>query len=85
MDTKLKLAISLSFFLLLVYIHTHTYIQACATFWNGYGPTEATVYTTTYLIPKDRLLDAVPIGTALPGMYVYIRTYIYTSSSSSHV
>lgn len=42
-------------------------VQVCASFRNGYGPTEATVYTTTYLLPKDRPLDAVPIGTALPG------------------
>ncbi|MGV9309953.1 amino acid adenylation domain-containing protein [Nonomuraea sp. NPDC003727] len=34
--------------------------------WNGYGPTETTIYTVTHLVP-DPPHDPVPIGRPLPG------------------
>ncbi|OCG21775.1 colibactin hybrid non-ribosomal peptide synthetase/type I polyketide synthase ClbB [Gilliamella sp. App4-10] len=38
---------------------------------NGYGPTENTVFTTTYLI-EHLVPDRVPIGYAAPGSSIYV-------------
>lgn len=43
--------------------------------WNGYGPTEATVYTTLHRIRPEDLESAwptVPIGRRLPNMRLYV-------------
>jgi len=37
---------------------------------NGYGPTECTIFTTTY--PVDKKLKEIPIGKALDNMRLYI-------------
>ena len=41
---------------------------------NGYGPTEATTFSTTFTIPRDFAPDAqrVPIGRPLPDTQVYV-------------
>ena len=39
---------------------------------NAYGPTEATITTTTYPVKDSRKLDVVPIGRPLPGRLIYI-------------
>ncbi|MHB2155572.1 amino acid adenylation domain-containing protein [Calditrichota bacterium GD2] len=41
-------------------------------FINGYGPTEATICTTTYEIPDDFNAFSVPIGRPIPNMRVYV-------------
>ena len=35
--------------------------------WNEYGPTEATVWSTVYRIPRDFAASRVPIGRPIPG------------------
>ena len=37
---------------------------------NGYGPTECTIFTTTY--PLDKKLKEIPIGKALDNVHLYI-------------
>ena len=39
-------------------------------FYNGYGPTECTIFTTTYLV--DKKLKEIPIGKPLDNMCLYI-------------
>ena len=39
-------------------------------FTNGYGPTECTIFTTTYLV--DKLYDRVPIGSPLSNYKLYV-------------
>ena len=40
---------------------------------NGYGPTECAVWTTTYEVsPNDKLSERLPIGTAIGNAQVYI-------------
>ena len=39
-------------------------------FHNGYGPTECTIFTTTYLV--DKRLKDIPIGKALDNMRLYV-------------
>ncbi len=39
-------------------------------FYNGYGPTECTIFTTTYLV--DKRLKDIPIGKPLDNMRLYI-------------
>lgn len=39
-------------------------------FYNGYGPTECTIFTTTFQV--DRLYERVPIGKALDNMKLYV-------------
>ena len=39
-------------------------------FYNGYGPTECTIFTTTYLV--DRKLKEIPIGGPLDNMRLYV-------------
>src|SRR5262249_7944639 len=41
---------------------------------NGYGPTEATTFTTTFTIPRDFDANAlnVPIGRPLPDTQIYV-------------
>ena len=39
-------------------------------FYNGYGPTECTIFTTTYLV--DRKMKEIPIGKPLDNMRLYI-------------
>ena len=39
-------------------------------FYNGYGPTECTIFTTTYLV--DRKLKEIPIGKPLDNMRLYV-------------
>jgi amino acid adenylation domain-containing protein len=40
---------------------------------NGYGPTEATTFSTRYVVPADgELPDNVPIGRALDGMRTHV-------------
>ena len=39
-------------------------------FYNGYGPTECTIFTTTYLV--DKKLKDIPIGKPLDNMRLYI-------------
>ena len=39
-------------------------------FYNGYGPTECTIFTTTYLVEKK--LKEIPIGKPLDNMRLYI-------------
>ena len=39
-------------------------------FFNGYGPTECTIFTTTYLV--DKKLKEIPIGKPLDNMRLYI-------------
>ena len=39
-------------------------------FYNGYGPTECTIFTTTYLV--DKKLKEIPIGKPLDNMRLYI-------------
>ena len=39
-------------------------------FYNGYGPTECTIFTTTYLV--DRKQKDIPIGSPLDNMNLYI-------------
>ncbi|MGW0801476.1 amino acid adenylation domain-containing protein [Nonomuraea sp. NPDC002799] len=41
--------------------------RAGARVWNGYGPTETTIYTVTHQVP-DPPADPVPIGRPLPGI-----------------
>ncbi|MGB5707045.1 MAG: amino acid adenylation domain-containing protein, partial [Arenicellales bacterium] len=47
-------------------------ISQSAELLNAYGPTEATITTTTYRVKDDQKLDVVPIGRPLPGRSVYI-------------
>lgn len=47
----------------------------CKTVWNGYGPTEATVYSTVYRLKSGQLWSntlTVPIGHPLPNVQTYI-------------
>ena len=39
-------------------------------FYNGYGPTECTIFTTTYLV--DKKLKDIPIGKPLENMRLYV-------------
>ena len=39
-------------------------------FYNGYGPTECTIFTTTYLV--DKKMKEIPIGRPLDNMRLYI-------------
>ena len=39
-------------------------------FYNGYGPTECTIFTTTYLV--DKKMKEIPIGKPLDNMRLYI-------------
>lgn len=39
-------------------------------FYNGYGPTECTIFTTTYLV--DKKLQNIPIGKPLDNLWLYI-------------
>ena len=39
-------------------------------FYNGYGPTECTIFTTTYLV--DKKLKDIPIGRPVDNMHLYI-------------
>ena len=39
-------------------------------FYNGYGPTECTIFTTTYLV--DKKLKEIPIGKPLDNMRLYV-------------
>ena len=39
-------------------------------FYNGYGPTECTIFTTTYLV--DRKLKEIPIGKPVDNMRLYV-------------
>ena len=39
-------------------------------FYNGYGPTECTIFTTTYLV--DKKIKDIPIGKPLDNMHLYI-------------
>ncbi|MCP6082641.1 AMP-binding protein, partial [Klebsiella pneumoniae] len=39
-------------------------------FYNGYGPTECTIFTTTY--PVERKMKDIPIGKPLDNMRLYI-------------
>ena len=39
-------------------------------FINGYGPTECTIFTTTYKV--DRLYQNIPIGKALDNLHLYV-------------
>ncbi|MFE6741684.1 amino acid adenylation domain-containing protein [Streptomyces tubercidicus] len=41
---------------------------------NGYGPTEASTFALSHAIPRDFDGDVVPIGTALPGTGLLLRT-----------
>jgi acyl-CoA synthetase (AMP-forming)/AMP-acid ligase II/acyl carrier protein len=47
-------------------------ISQSAELLNAYGPTEATITTTTYRVKDDQKLGVVPIGRPLPGRSVYI-------------
>ena len=46
-------------------------LPACKLY-NGYGPTEATVHATTFLVPNDYRSNSVSIGKPLPGTYIYL-------------
>ena len=56
-------------------------------FYNGYGPTECTIFTTTYLV--DKKIKDIPIGKPLDNMRLYIvdpqghRYFLSTSSKAS--
>ncbi|MFI9470965.1 amino acid adenylation domain-containing protein [Streptomyces sp. NPDC052492] len=41
---------------------------------NAYGPTEATTFALCHPIPRDFTGDTIPIGTALPGTGLLLRT-----------
>ncbi|MFD9787705.1 amino acid adenylation domain-containing protein [[Kitasatospora] papulosa] len=41
---------------------------------NAYGPTEATTFALCHPVPREFTGDAVPIGTALPGTGLLLRT-----------
>ncbi|MET8561090.1 amino acid adenylation domain-containing protein [Streptomyces flaveolus] len=41
---------------------------------NAYGPTEATTFALCHAVPRDFTGDLVPVGTALPGTDVTVRT-----------
>ncbi|MFR9793908.1 amino acid adenylation domain-containing protein [Streptomyces sp. MB22_4] len=41
---------------------------------NVYGPTEATTFALCHAIPRDFTGDLIPVGTALPGTGVTVRT-----------
>ncbi len=47
-------------------------------FVNGYGPTEATICTTTFEVPTDFTSTSVPIGRPIPNM----RTYVLDASGN---
>jgi surfactin family lipopeptide synthetase A len=42
------------------------------TFYNEYGPTEATVWSTVYRVPAELNADTVPIGRPIPNARVYV-------------
>ncbi|MFK0157742.1 amino acid adenylation domain-containing protein [Streptomyces sp. NPDC090493] len=48
--------------------------QARTVLHNVYGPTEATTFALCHPIPRDFDGDAIPIGTALPGTGLLLRT-----------
>ncbi|MFD8816414.1 condensation domain-containing protein, partial [Streptomyces sp. NPDC059627] len=47
---------------------------AATVLYNVYGPTEATTFALCHPIPRDFEGDSVPIGTALPGTGLLLRT-----------
>ncbi|MFJ9562331.1 amino acid adenylation domain-containing protein [Streptomyces fuscichromogenes] len=48
--------------------------RSATVLYNVYGPTEATTFALCHPIPRDLAGDAVPIGTALPGTGLRLRT-----------
>lgn len=47
--------------------------ERVARLWNGYGPTEATIYATLHEVEtRDLESKAIPIGAALAGVTVYV-------------
>ena len=43
-----------------------------AQLYNEYGPTETTIYSTVYAVPRDRIPDPVPIGKPIANTRCYV-------------
>ena len=47
-------------------------LPRCRALWNGYGPTETTIYSHFERVTKDRLALAVTIGKPIPNTQAYV-------------